>query len=166
MGGGEAQRERYAGSQRRQRRHAVPRGDEGDHRDLDHEPEVPGPVELLGDAVLATAEVIEEVDPRPEGEGPAGQHQLILVALDRRLLRVSHVLDSRPVEGARCPSTLPAVGLRVVPVGQQGPQRGEQHQRLVEHGVVASFRDLDHRGDAAERLVHGGADVLGDQAVL
>ena len=39
-------------------------------------------------------------------------------------------------------------------------------QRLVEHGVVAGLGDLDHRGHPAQLLVHGGADVRGDQSVL
>ena len=59
-----------------------------------------------------------------------------------------------------------AVGVAVVPVGEQRAQRGEQHERLVEHRVVAGLGQLDHRRDAAERLVHLVADVRGDEAVL
>ena len=59
-----------------------------------------------------------------------------------------------------------AVGLAVVPVGEQGAQRGEQHERLVEHRVVAGLGQLDDGRDPAERLVHLLADVRRDQAVL
>ena len=56
--------------------------------------------------------------------------------------------------------------LTVVPVGEQGADRGEEQQRLVEHRVVAGLGDLDHRRDPPELLVHRRADVLGDEAVL
>ena len=58
------------------------------------------------------------------------------------------------------------MGVRVVPVRQQGAQRCEQHERLVQHGVVTGLRDLDHRGDTPKRVIHRGADVLRDEPVL
>ena len=70
----------------------------------------------------------------------------------------------------RRPASLAAacwpMGVRVLPVGQQRADRGEQHQRLVEHRVVPRLGDLDHRGDAAHRLEHRRADAPGHQTVL
>ena len=67
---------------------------------------------------------------------------------------------------AAAPSDQRRCGLGVVPVGQQRAQRGEQDQRLVEHGVVARLGDLDHRGHPPELLVHEGPDLGRDQSVL
>ena len=57
-------------------------------------------------------------------------------------------------------------GIRVVPVGQQRPQRRDERDGLVEHDVVARDRDLDDRGDAAEPVVEDLALLRGDQAVF
>ena len=54
----------------------------------------------------------------------------------------------------------------VVPVSEQRADRSEQEQRLVEHGVVSGFGDLDDWGDPAESFVHRRADVVGDESVL
>ena len=59
-----------------------------------------------------------------------------------------------------------AVRLGVLPVGQQRAERGQQHQRLIEHRVVARLRQLDHRRNSPERLVHRVADVGRDEALL
>ena len=54
----------------------------------------------------------------------------------------------------------------MLPVGQEGPQGGDDQQGLVQHHVVASQRDLDYRCHLTQLLVHVGADVGGDEAVF
>ena len=58
------------------------------------------------------------------------------------------------------------MGLRMVPVSQESPQGGEEEKRLVEHGVVTSLGNLDHRGDPAQPFVHGGPDIGRHQSAL
>lgn len=45
-------------------------------------------------------------------------------------------------------------GQRVVPVGEQGADRRDQGDGLIEHDVVTGDRDLDHRGETAQPVVH------------
>ena len=69
---------------------------------------------------------------------------------------------------SRSPSeaSAPPVRFGMVPVGQERPQRGEQDEGLVEHGVVPGLGDLDHWCDPTQPLVHGRTDVGCDQPVL
>ncbi len=69
---------------------------------------------------------------------------------------------------ATCPWCAPssAVRLGVLPVRHERPERRQEDQRLVEHGVVAGARQLHHGSHPAEPLEHGVTDVAGDEAVL
>ena len=73
-------------------------------------------------------------------------------------------LTPRTAPGPRRASAAERLG--VVPVGQERAQRGQQDERLVEHGVVPRFGQLDHRRDPTQLLVHGGTDVRRHQPAL
>ena len=126
-------------------------------------------VDRLFDAVIAEAH-------------ESGMAVLLVEQQARRALRVAdrwYLLRRGVLAAEGTPATAPSCGKatprrplrgaprqRMIPVGQQRADRGDQRDGLVHHHVVRRRRDLDDRGDPAEPVVHDLAHLRGHQAVL
>ena len=84
-----------------------------------------------------------------------------LLAVQERHRRRSQVTNLRCSSGGEVPE--PLFVNRMVPVGEDGPNRSDQSEGLIERNMVIRLRDLDHRGVPARQLLHMVLYLRGDQ---
>jgi hypothetical protein len=99
---------------------------------------------------------VRDVNFSSPGSDPAGGHA-------RPALR-DIMANPEAIAFPASAATAAAPWLRVLPVREQGTQRRDERQWLVQWYVVMSLRDLDDRGVSIEETVHVLADFRRHEA--